>query len=96
MKPQKSAFTRLDVAADGLLRKMAKGEDALVWICARWDRIVGEPLSRKIAPAALNGRRLTLTLLDPVWRKAVEATLVELEAKLAREVPAIKPKVILR
>jgi Dna[CI] antecedent DciA-like protein len=96
MRPRGSAFTRLDAAADGLLRKMAKGEDALVWIQARWGRIVGEPLSRKIAPAALNGRRLTLTLLDPLWRKAVEATLVELEAKLAREVPEVKPKVVLR
>ena len=96
MKDKPSAFTRLDATADGLLRKMAKGEDALVWIRARWGRIVGEPLSRKIAPAALDGRRLTLKLLDPAWRKPVQATLAELEAKLAREVPGVKPKVVLK
>jgi hypothetical protein len=96
MKNKPSAFTRLDATADGLLRKMAKGEDALVWIRARWGRIVGEPLSRKILPAALDGRRLTLKLLDPAWRKPVQATLAELEAKLAREVPGVKPKVVLK
>jgi hypothetical protein len=93
---KKIGFTRLDATADGLLRRMAKGEDALIWIRARWDRIVGEPLSRKIEPASLDGRRLTLRLLDPAWRKPVQSTLAELEAKLAREVPELKPKVVLR
>ncbi len=88
-------FTRLDATADRLLRDMARGDEALRWIRARWDRIVGEPLSRKIEPASLTGRRLTLRLLDPAWRKPVEATLSELEAKLAREVPGVKPKVVL-
>lgn len=91
-----SSLTRLDAASDGLLRRMAKGEDALLWIQARWDRIVGEPLARKVAPAELRGRRLTLRLLDPAWRKPVEATLPELERKLAYEVPEIKPRVILK
>jgi len=90
------ALTRLDAASDGLLRRMARGEDALLWIRARWDRIVGEPLSRKIEPVDLAGRRLTLQLLDPAWRKPVQATLPELERKLAYEVPEIKPKVTLR
>ncbi len=90
------ALTRLDEASDGLLRRMAKGEDALLWIRARWDRIVGEPLSRKIEPVDLAGRRLTLRLLDPAWRKPVQATLPELERKLAFEIPEIKPKVTLR
>ncbi len=31
-----SDFTRLDAAADGLLRRMAKGETALAWLQARW------------------------------------------------------------
>lgn len=75
---------------------MARGEDALLWIQARWTRIVGEPLSRKVEPVALNGRRLTLKLLDPAWKKPVEATLAELEQKLAYEVPEVKPKVFLR
>ena len=92
---KRGGFTRLDDTADHLLRRMAKGEDALTWIRARWDRIVGEPLSRKIEPAALEGRRLTLRLLDPAWRKPVQATLAELESKLAREVPEVKPKVVL-
>ena len=83
------SFTRLDAAADGLLRRMAKGETALAWLQARWGRIVGEPLSRKIEPTALSGRRLTVSLLDPAWKKAVEATLAELERKLALEMPEI-------
>ena len=86
----------LEAASDGLLRRMAKGDNALAWIRARWDRIVGEPLSRKIEPVALNGRRLTLKLLDPAWKKPVEATLAELERKLSYEVPEVKPRVVLR
>ncbi|HKA37915.1 MAG TPA: DciA family protein [Thermoanaerobaculia bacterium] len=86
----------LEAASDGLLRRMAKGENALAWIQARWDRIVGQPLARKVEPVALNGRRLTLKLLDPAWRKPVEATIPELERKLAYEVPEVKPRVFLR
>jgi hypothetical protein len=89
-------LTRLDAASNGLLRRMARGEDALLWIRARWDRIVGEPLARKIEPVDLSGRRLTLQLLDPAWRKPVQATLPELERKLAFEIPEIKPKVFLK
>jgi hypothetical protein len=74
---------------------MAKGETALAWLQARWGRIVGEPLSRKIEPTSLVGRRLTLSLLDPAWRKPVQATLPELEARLARELPEVKPKITL-
>jgi hypothetical protein len=90
------SLTRLDAASDGLLRRMAKGEDALLWIQARWDRIVGQPLARKVEPASLRGRRLTLRLLDPAWRKPVEATLPDLERKLAYEVPEIRPIVTLK
>jgi hypothetical protein len=96
MTRKKLPFTRLDATADGLLRKMARGDEALLWIQARWDRIVGEPLARKVEPAALSGRRLVLRLLDPAWRKPVEATLPELERKLAVEVPEVRPKVVLR
>jgi hypothetical protein len=95
-KRNEGGFTRLDAAADGLLRRLAKGETALAWLQARWGRIVGEPLSRKIEPTALVGRRLTISLLDPAWRKPVQATLAELEAKLARELPEVKPKITLR
>lgn len=91
-----SDFTRLDTAADGLLRRMAKGDTALAWLQARWGRIVGEPLSRKIEPTSLVGRRLTLSLLDPAWRKPVQATLPELEAKLARELPEVRPRITLK
>jgi hypothetical protein len=62
----------------------------------RWGRIVGEPLSRKIQPTALVGRRLTVSLLDPSWKRPVEATLKELEAKLAVEMPEVRPRVTLR
>jgi hypothetical protein len=96
MRRRTPSFTPLDVTADRLLRRLAKGDDALVWIQARWHRIVGEPLARKIAPDALVGRRLTLKLLDPAWRKPVQATLPELEAKLAHELPEVRPKVVLR
>lgn len=96
MKRPESPFTRLDAAADGLLRRMAKGETALAWLQARWGRIVGEPLARKIEPTGLVGRRLTVALLDPAWKKAVAATLPELEAKLAREMPELKPRITLR
>lgn len=89
-------FSPLDSAADGVLRRMSSGESALLWIQARWPRIVGEPLSRKIAPAALSGRRLTLSLLDPAWRKPVESALPELERKLAFELPQVRPRVYLR
>jgi len=93
---KKSSFSSLDAAADGLLRRMARGENALAWIQARWGRIVGEPLARKIEPTALAGRRLTVSLLDPSWKKPVEATLSELERKLAQELPEIRPRVTLR
>jgi hypothetical protein len=96
MKKPEAGFTRLDSAADGLLRRLAKGETALVWLQARWGRIVGEPLSRKIEPRELSGRRLTVALLDPGWKKAVIDLLPELEAKLAREMPEIAPRITLR
>ncbi len=92
----KSSFSSLDAAADGLLRRMARGDNALAWLQARWGRIVGEPLSRKIEPVSLHGRRLTVSLLDPAWQRPVEAALAELERKLSDELPAIRPKVTLR
>ena len=92
----KSSFSSLDAAADGLLRRMARGDNALAWLQARWGRIVGEPLSRKIEPVALHGRRLTLSLLDPAWKKPIESALPELERKLALEMPEVRPKVFLR
>jgi hypothetical protein len=93
---RKSSFSSIDAAADGLLRKMARGDNALAWLQARWGRIVGEPLSRKIEPTALHGRRLTVSLLDPAWKKPVEAALAELENKLAAEMPEVKPRVSLK
>jgi hypothetical protein len=51
---------------------------------------------RKIAPASLSGRRLTLSLLDPGWKKPVEAALGELERKLALELPRLRPTVHLK
>ena len=89
----RSSFTRLDAIADGFLRSATKGESTLMWLQARWGKIVGEPLSRKIQPTALHGRMLTLSLLDAAWRKPVQATLPELERKLAIELPAVRPKV---
>jgi hypothetical protein len=89
-------FSPLDTETDGVLRRMSAGDSALLWIQARWPRLVGEPLVRKIAPAALAGRRLTLALLDPGWRKPVEAALPELERKLAFELPRLRPRVVLR
>jgi len=89
-------FSPLETATDGVLRRMSAGDSALLWIQARWPRLVGEPLSRKIAPASLAGRRLTLSLLDPGWRKPVEAALPELERKLAFELPRLRPRVLLR
>ncbi len=93
---KKSPFSSLDVAANGLLRRLARGDNALAWLQARWGRIVGEPLSRKIEPTALVGRRLTVTLLDPSWKNPIEATLPELERKLAAEMPEVKPRVTLK
>jgi hypothetical protein len=91
-----AGVSRLEQATDGLLRKMSAGDGALLWIQARWPRLVGEPLARKIAPASLSGRRLTLSLLDPGWKKPVEAALGELERKLAFELPRLRPRVVLR
>jgi Dna[CI] antecedent, DciA len=96
MKSKKSSFSSLDVASAALLRRMVRGDNALAWIQARWSRIVGEPLSRKIEPTSLVGRRLTISLLDPSWRKPVEATLEELERKLATELPEVRPRVTLK
>lgn len=92
----RGGFSRLEFAADRVMRRMSSGDSALVWLQARWPRIVGEPLSRKIEPAALSGRRLTLTLLDSGWKKPVEATLPELERRLAVELPELRPRVVLR
>jgi Dna[CI] antecedent, DciA len=96
MRKSRSSFTSLDAAADGLLRRMAKGDNALAWLQARWKRIVGEPLSRKIEPVSLQGRRLTVSLLDPSWKRPIESALPELERKLAAEMPEVKPRVTLR
>ena len=93
---RRSSFSSLDAAAAGLLRRMARGDNALAWLQARWSRIVGEPLSRKIQPTALVGRRLTVSLLDPSWKGPVEATLGELEKKLAVEMPEVRPRVTLK
>lgn len=95
-RPPRGGFSSLDAAADGVLRRMSAGDGALLWIRARWPRIVGEPLSRKIVPAELSGRRLTLSLLDSAWRKPVEAALPELERRLAFELPGVRPRVVLR
>jgi len=92
----REGFSPLEAATDGVLRRMSAGDSALLWIQARWPRIVGEPLVRKIAPVSLAGRRLTLSLLDPAWRKPVEAALPELERKLAFELPRLRPRVVLR
>jgi hypothetical protein len=96
LRKRDDGFTRLDAAADGLLRRMGTGDAALLWLQARWGRIVGEPLSRKIEPTRLDGRNLTIALHDASWRKAVVATLPELEAKLAREMPELRPRITLR
>ncbi len=96
MRRRLEGFTRVDVAADGLLRRLAAGDQALLWLKARWDRIVGEPLARKMEPSALSGRCLTIRLLDPAWKKPIEATLPELERRLARELPQIAPRVVLK
>lgn len=96
MRRRPGGFTRVDVAADGLLRRVAAGDQALLWLKARWDRIVGEPLARKMEPSGLSGRCLTIRLLDPAWRKPIEATIPELERRLARELPQIAPRVVLR
>ncbi|HEY3203439.1 MAG TPA: DciA family protein [Thermoanaerobaculia bacterium] len=93
---KRTSFSSLDAAANGLLRRMARGDNALAWLQARWSRIVGEPLSRKIEPASLIGRRLTISLLDPSWKKPIEAALPELERKLADELPELRPKVTLK
>ena len=92
----RSSFSPIDTAADGLLRRMARGDNALAWLQARWKRIVGEPLSRKIEPVSLHGRRLTVSLLDPSWKRPIESALPELEKKLAVEMPEVKPRVTLR
>jgi Dna[CI] antecedent DciA-like protein len=89
-------FSPLETATDGILRRMSAGDSALLWIQARWPRLVGEPLSRKIVPAALSGRRLTLSLLDSTWRKPVEAALPDLQQKLAHELPNVRPTVHLK
>lgn len=96
MKRRGSGFTRVDAAADTVIHRLAEGQNALLWLTARWDRIVGQPLARKTAPAELSGRRLTLRLLDPAWKKPVEATLPELERRLAEEMPDVKPRVVLK
>jgi Dna[CI] antecedent, DciA len=75
---------------------MSSGEGALLWIQARWPRIVGEPLSRKIVPLDLSGHRLTLSLTDPAWKKPIEAAIPELERRLAVELPRVRPRVVLR
>lgn len=95
-RSRSSSFSPIDAAADGLLRRMARGDNALAWLQARWGRIVGEPLSRKIEPVALHGRRLTVSLLDPAWKKPIEAALPELERKLSQEMPEVRPKVTLK
>ena len=89
-------FSPLETATDGVLRRMSAGDSALLWIQARWPRLVGEPLSRKIVPSALSGRRLTLSLLDSAWRKPVEAALPDLQRKLAHELPNVRPTVHLK
>ena len=89
-------FSPLETATDGVLRRMSAGDSALLWIQARWPRLVGEPLSRKIVPSALSGRRLTLSLLDSSWRKPIEAALPDLQRKLAHELPNLRPTVHLK
>ena len=88
---RKSSFSPLDAAAAGLLRRMARGDNALAWLQARWTRIVGEPLARKIEPISLVGRRLTVSLLDPSWKVPVEATLGELEESSPSRCPRSGP-----
>jgi Dna[CI] antecedent, DciA len=96
MSRARSNFSPLGAATDGALRRMSAGDDALLWIRARWPRIVGEPLARKIFPAELSGKRLTLSLLDSAWRKPIEAALPELERRLSIELPRVRPHVRIR
>lgn len=96
MRRARGGFSSLEAAADGVVRRMSSGEGALLWIQARWPRIVGEPLSRKIVPLELSGHRLTLSLTDPAWKKPIEAAIPELERRLAVELPRVRPRVFLR
>ncbi len=96
MRRRPTGFSPLEAAADGVLRRMSAGDSAFLWIQARWPRIVGQPLSRKLAPVELSGRRLIVALLDPAWKKPVEAALPELERKLQAELPRVRPRVVLR
>jgi len=96
MKPRRDSFTRLDAASERILSETVRRRNALLWLQTRWSQIVGEPLARKIEPSELSGRRLTVSLLDPAWRKPVQATLPELERRLARELPDVKPRITLR
>jgi hypothetical protein len=89
MKKSESSFTRLDAAADGLLRRMAGDQRSPV--SRRAGAIVGEPLSRKIEPTGLAGRRLTVSLLDPSWKKAVVATLPSSRRSSPRDAGAFAP-----
>ena len=93
----KSSFSSLDAAADrpapadgarGQRARLAAGRAG----AASWASRCRARSSR----SSLVGRRLTVSLLDPSWKRPVEATLAELEAKLAIEMPEIRPRVTLR
>ena len=82
-----STLTELERAArDGRIRAMkgmgAKKEAFILKALEEQRRFVG--------------RRLTVSLLDPSWKAPVEATLDELEKKLAVEMPEVRPRVTLR
>jgi hypothetical protein len=83
-KPKRSTFTSLDATADGLLRRMGRGDNALAWLQARWGRIVGS--RRKIEPTAPRADAHGVPP-RPGLEEAGEATLGELEKKLAVEMP---------
>ena len=86
----KDGFTRLDQAGGrGLGRLLSGKRVSPVYFEARWAEVLGPYLSRKVAPAAFSGGRLTLSVADPACRKTVAGLLPQIERKLKEAFPNV-------
>jgi Dna[CI] antecedent, DciA len=76
----------LGAAADRALSRVAHSVSGFSWVAARWPELVGSHLASRVVPESLEAGTLRLRVLEPTWRRAVEAMLPEIERRVAAEI----------
>jgi Dna[CI] antecedent DciA-like protein len=81
-------FERLGAGGVAALRLAAPRARQLA-IEAAWRRVAGRSLAERATPIDLRRGILTLSVVDPTWRRAIQRLLPELGARFARDHAAL-------